>query len=119
MKSTRLVQQFPIITSSGTLSSPNFPSIYPNSHEKTEAILVKEGYLVKIKFVHFDVGKTFGCRGDYLEITDGDGTILMDRRCGFTLPPVIFSRTKAVFVTFRTDGQEARTGWKLEWSRAV
>jgi len=81
--------------------------------------LVKEGRLVQIKFVHFDVAKTFRCRGDYLKITDGDGTILMDRTCGFNLPPVIFSRTHAVFVTFNTDGQGAKTGWKLEWKRAA
>ena len=80
--------------------------------------MVKDGYLVQIKFVHFDVEETFGCL-DYVTIMDGDGTILMDRTCGSSPPPVIYSRTKAVYITFHTSGQVARRGWKLEWQRAA
>ena len=62
---------------------------------------------------------------DYLTITDGDGTILMDKSCGYSdidpshnlyfLPPIITTRTNKVKILFYTDKISAQPGWSLSW----
>ena len=68
------------------------------------------------------------CPYDFVQVTDGDGTMLMNKSCGymkvnesdpnFFVPPNITSNTNMVTVFFNTDGTGAKTGWSLNW-RAV
>ena len=68
------------------------------------------------------------CPYDFVQVTDGDGTMLMNKSCGymkvnesdpnFFVPPNITSNTNLVTVFFSTDGTGAKTGWTLNW-RAV
>ena len=68
------------------------------------------------------------CPYDFVQVTDGDGTMLMNKSCGymkvnesdpnFLVPPNITSNTNLVTVFFSTDGTGAKTGWNLKW-RAV
>ena len=65
------------------------------------------------------------CPYDFVQVTDGDGTMLMNKSCGymkvnrsdpnFFLPPNITSNTNMVEVFFRTDGTGPKTGWSLNW----
>ena len=66
------------------------------------------------------------CPRHYVKITDGDGTTLMDRGCGYGpgdkasvsyfLPPIITTLTNTVNIFFHTDASGARAGWSLKWT---
>ena len=123
--------------------------MYPDNLEKTQTIQVKEGQKLLLEFTEFDMstyGQTsynianhgHGCPYDHLTITDGDGTIIMERSCGpdhnyrgilvignqeinATLPPNVWSRSNVVKIFFRTDETGAityrtRKGWSINWS---
>ena len=100
------------------LSSPGHPSNYPNNLARTDVIEVDQGLVIAIKFTAFilDDWRLADCSFDYLTITEGDGTLLMDKTCGFYLPPDIISTTNTVHVNFHTDGDSAFSGWRLEWT---
>ena len=66
------------------------------------------------------------CLKDYVKITDGDGTILMDRSCGYSsndpsssshfMPPIITTKTNTVDILFHTDASSVDSGWSLNWT---
>ena len=81
-----------------------------------------------MEFTYFDVQTCYSdytCPCDYVRITDGDGTTLMNNSCGYSsrdpsdsyyfLPPTITSRSKRVEVLFHTDDNGAYPGWNLSW----
>ena len=109
----------PGVTAEGVLSSPNYPGKYPNNHKKTETIQGGPGTVLVLEFTAFDVESHASCRFDYLKIRDGDGTTLMGKTCGSSLPAQITSRTNKVFLDFKTDGKGKRTGWKVVWHDAT
>ena len=56
---------------------------YPKRFRRTDVITVKERSHIEVDFTFFDVesgGKH--CPYDHLTVTDGDGTILINRLCG-------------------------------------
>ena len=55
------------------------------------------------------------CSWDYLTMTDGDGTTLMGKTCGTSLPNNITSVTNVIEMVFRTDGGTTGEGWSLSW----
>ena len=98
------------------LTSPNFPSNYPNSFDISHAISAKEGHLLSLHFTSFDVEAANLCRYDYVIVKDGRGTELLGKSCGSTIPPNITSITDTIEVIFHTDRADSRPGWRLEWS---
>ena len=100
----------------GVVTSPDFPGDYPNDLEKIFTIKVEEGLAVFLKFTAFNVEYSSTCRYDHLTITDGDGTILMRKRCGTILPNELTSRSNVVKLNFHTDASGGRAGWSLSWS---
>ena len=127
------------------VTSPNHPGYYPNSLEVTETIQVEQGLIISLQFTAFDIEPCgSNCVCDHLTITDGDGTILMEKSCGSSsngsniltkgqkshvggiviggesigssLPPAIRSRSNLVNLVFRTDGSVTRSGWSVSWS---
>ena len=113
------------LPTSGSLSSPNFPSNYANDLHERKTIEVAKGNVINIHFTDFELEKPD--QVDYLEITDGDGTLLghfgaahyVDnggRRKGIKIPDLT-SVTETVHVLFHTDESVARSGWRFEWSK--
>ena len=47
---------------------------------------------------------------------DGDGTALMEKGCGTTLPANITTRSNIVNLMFSTDSSQTMTGWHVIWS---
>ena len=58
------------------------------------------------------------CKYDYLTMTDGDGTTLMGKTCGTSLPNNVTSTSNVIKMVFRTDNINPKEGWSLSW-RAV
>ena len=99
----------------GVLTSPNYPSKYPNNHKKTKAIEGGPGTVLVLEFTAFDIESHASCRFDYLKIRDGNGTTLMGKTCGSSLPNQITSRTNIVHLDFKTNSKGKRTGWSVYW----
>merc|ERR1712130_829457 len=62
------------LPSKGRLSSPNFPSNYANDLHERKTIEVAKGNVINIHFTDFQLESPD--QVDYVEITDGDGTLL-------------------------------------------
>ena len=102
----------------GVVTSPNHPDNYPNNLQRTNTIEVEEGLVVVIEFTAFDVEYESSCSFDYLTIKNGDGTTLMEKTCGSSLPAAVTSTSNIVEIYFYTDGGTTKSGWRLTW-RAV
>ena len=127
-----LFQSREILFVAGVVTSPNYPVNYPNNLLKTETIQVEEGLIVLIQFTAFNLPFHSYCGFDHLTITDGDGTILMEKSCGSSddgtaaaiggqiigssLPADIRSRSNTVNFMFKTDYFFAMSGWSVSWS---
>ena len=77
----------------------------------TETITVDEELVISFQFVAFNIE----CN-DHLTIMDGDGTALMEKGCGTTLPANITTRSNIVNLMFSTDSSQTMTGWHVIWS---
>ena len=126
MKAAKIVLFF-----TGVVTSPNHPGDYPDNLDKRQTLQVETGKILRLEFTRFSV-YTCGsltawqaCSCDYVKITDGDGTTLMDNSCGYSSedpssssyfqPPTITTRTNTVEIFFHTDGDRTKTGWSLSW----
>ena len=71
----------------GVVTSGNFPRRYPNKVKHTETLQAHNGTVLIMDFSYFAIRVCGGigvCSCDFLKITDGDGTILMDKSYGFS-----------------------------------
>ena len=86
----------------------------------TETIRVEQGQLLSLQFTAFDILKyswESTCNYDHLTIMDGDGTTLMEKSCGSSLPASITSTSNVVKLVFSTDDWNAGTAdWSVSWS---
>ena len=46
---------------------------------------------------------------------DGDGTTLMEKACGASLPTNITSASNTINMLFKTDGSGSTEGWSVSW----
>merc|ERR1719153_1812556 len=97
---------------SGVLTSPNYPSYYPNSHDSTQTIEVAEGKTIRFKWTDFETEPEY----DYVQIVDENGVDITPKTWGRSLPPPSTSNSNIMHVKFHTDGDSQRTGWRLEWN---
>ena len=71
-----------------------------------------------MQFTAFDVESDSTCSYDHLTIKNGDGTTLMEKTCGSSLPAAVTSTNNTVEIYFHTDYRNTESGWSLTW-RAV
>lgn len=123
MKMYLRISFYEISFTTGELKSPNYPNAYPNNFERLDIIEVEEGLIVALQFAAFDLSDPVTlsdrdlCRNDHLTIRDGDGTTLMEKTCGSSLPGAITSTSNIVHVNFVTgDNSDSRSGWNVTWS---
>ena len=105
----------------GNVTSPNYPNNYPDNFDRTDKIWVKEGLVVEMQFTAFDVESldpSCDDDNDYVTIKNGDGTTLMEKTCGSSLPAAVTSTSNRVEIYFHTDDNFSYSGWRLTW-RAV
>ena len=103
----------------GEVTSPNFPDKYPNNlKNKTKTIEVEKGSEITLNFTAFNVeieSLDSSCPYDHLTIKDGDGSTLMEKTCGNSLPENLVSKSNVVKLYFTTDDSVAESGWSLTW----
>ena len=114
----------------GVITSPNHPGNYPDNIDKIEHVTVETGKILRLEFTAFVVyvgsgGTINSCTTDFVRITDGDGTTLMDNSCGYSdqlswssyfQPPIITTKTNKVEIYFHTNYFGTESGWSLRWT---
>ena len=100
---------------SGYLTSPNFPLNYPNNLHQRRTIEVPKGSVVNIHFTDFEVESWSRTGPDYVELINGDGTLLRRIHSIEHARGNITSVTETLHVLFHTDHNLAKRGWSLEW----
>ena len=113
-----------LLLTAGVVTSPNYPDNYPNNLDQTQTLQVQRGKMLRLEFTHFAVYWGSTCQYDYVKITDGDGTTLMDNSCGYSdpshspyfRPPTITTRSNTVEIFFHTNIDHTSVGWSLSWS---
>ena len=108
------------------ITSPNHPDNYPDNIDKVEHIIVETRKILRLEFTAFAVHSNSDCCCfyDFVRITDGDGTTLMDNSCGYSdpsdsyyfQPPIITTKTNKVEIYFHTNEWDAKPGWSLRWT---
>ena len=71
---------------------------------------------MSLQFSAFQIEYRSPCYKDHLTITDGDGTTLMEKSCGSSLPAPITSRSNKINLIFITGSLNSRFGWSASWS---
>ena len=116
-----------LIPTKGKIQSDNYPNNYGNNVDTNYTIQVRPGKLIKIQFTDMEIEKAKNrcnsnqqfprcCPYDSVTIMDPQtGTVLLRRACGTILPPVTYSLSQQVLVTFQTDKLNVYRGWSLDW----
>ncbi|KAM4702888.1 mannan-binding lectin serine protease 2 [Rhinophrynus dorsalis] len=101
---------------SGEITSPDYPSTYPNLYNCKYTINVEEGLSINLKFVDFKVEShpDVVCPYDRLQITVGGKELAP--LCGDTLPADIETHSNRVEILFTTDSSGYHTGWKIQYA---
>ncbi|XP_032222850.1 uncharacterized protein LOC116604499 [Nematostella vectensis] len=101
----------------GTITSPGYPSKYPNNKKCVWTITAQEGGRIHLKFDTFQLEEDRQCRYDYLEIRDGGSlrAALVARLCGRNLPSMVRSSGRELYLVFNSDGSDSESGFNLKW----
>ncbi|XP_067220297.1 CUB domain-containing protein 2 [Chanodichthys erythropterus] len=106
--------------SSGNVSSPNFPGLYPYNTECTWLIVVSEGSSVLLTFHHFELEYHTDCAYDYIKIYNGiseDEGNLLGKFCGDVSPPQFSSSWNVMSIIFHSDRHVARKGFSVGYRK--
>ncbi|XP_028390679.1 cubilin-like isoform X2 [Dendronephthya gigantea] len=98
----------------GTLKSPGYPNLYPNSMDCEWTISSTHGKQILLQFSNFSLESRF----DFLYIYDGDSADAkrLGRYDGDQLPGNLQSSGSNVFIVFHTDGSGRRSGFVFNYT---
>ncbi|NXW91663.1 BMP1 protein, partial [Alopecoenas beccarii] len=103
-----------VTSTSGTITSPNWPDKYPSKKECTWAISTTPGHRVKLTFSELDVEAQQECAYDHLEIYDGKDAKApaLGRFCGAKEPEPLVSTGNKMFLKFVSDNSVQKKGFE-------
>uniref|UniRef100_A0A3B4UEC3 Membrane frizzled-related protein n=1 Tax=Seriola dumerili TaxID=41447 RepID=A0A3B4UEC3_SERDU len=105
--------------SEGSFSSPNHPGSYPPNSLCVWVIRVPPPSLVQIHVSYLTVEGPSPCLFDWLEVQEQTEPVCLSCRfCGNVAPPTVNTNSSTVWVTFRSDGSIAGTGFTAQY-RAI
>jgi vibriolysin len=93
---------------SGTITSPNFPDLYPSNFHRTYCIQPQSGNSATLTFSSFDTQAGV----DLVRIRDASGAVL-STASGRAAPPP--ARAPFLAVTFTSDRVASGAGWSASW----
>merc|ERR1719153_2093249 len=110
-----LILSYSMAEEKGTITSENYPNIYPDNIDREYPINADGTFVIKFSdFVLEDPASDSSCY-DWVTIMDGNGSILLDKTCGSDIPPPITSNTNTAKVFFYTDRNINAPGFSLDW----
>lgn len=107
-----------VTSTSGTITSPNWPDKYPSKKECTWAISTTAGHRVKLTFTELDIEAQQECTYDHLEIYNGKDAKapVLGRFCGAKEPEPIVSSGNKMFLKFVSDNSVQKKGFEATHS---
>nr|XP_008103838.1 PREDICTED: astacin-like metalloendopeptidase [Anolis carolinensis] len=100
-------------SSSGILSSDNYPHPYPKNVTCLWLIRTAQEK-VYLNFRDFDIQPSSNCTCDYVRIYDGNNRnahVLIDRFCGIGQLPAVMASGNTILLEFVSDGDTTSTGF--------
>ena len=104
--------------SSGEITSPEYPSNYPDSSNVAHIIEVAEEFKIELDIVDFHLERQSLCSYDFLQILDTSGKEI-GKFCGKKIPPRIISSGNKMTVIFHSDDGSAHKGFKANWKETT
>uniref|UniRef100_A0A3B4B224 CUB domain-containing protein n=1 Tax=Periophthalmus magnuspinnatus TaxID=409849 RepID=A0A3B4B224_9GOBI len=104
--SCSLWRSHPLNAPSGTITSPNYPNLYPHSRLCHWEVVAMPGRRVTLTINDLRLeGSGTSCLYDYVEVRTSCDTAapLMGTFCGSELPPKLRSSSNHLYLVFRTD----------------
>ncbi|XP_026748193.2 cubilin [Galleria mellonella] len=108
-----------LTSSSGSISSPNYPEVYNENAECFYKIITSHGSRIRINFKELDLERTPHCRDDYVEIFDGrDANADSLGKFCYMSPAAnsIHTTTNIAFIKFRSDFYMGGKGFLLDYT---
>lgn len=97
----------------GVIVSPNYPNSYEGNLSCVWTIKVPKGLRLKLSFTAFQLeGHEQHCHYDWVEIWDDFHSGTLDKFCGTTLPPAIYTNSGSIKIKFRTDAYGEQSGFR-------
>ncbi|XP_055914618.1 cubilin homolog isoform X2 [Eupeodes corollae] len=103
----------------GTITSPNYPSLYPSNEVCVYEIIGEPHQVVSLEFEDMDIESHEGiafCWFDYIIISDGSNQTAAGPYCGKTIPPKIVTNTSLLRLTMHSDSTNAGKGFKANYA---
>ncbi|XP_071478891.1 bone morphogenetic protein 1 homolog [Diadema antillarum] len=107
-----------IQSTSGIITSPNYPDNYPKRKECTWHISAAPGHKIVLTFSEFDLEQHQECAYDRLVVYDGetDEEQVLGRFCGAVVPDPVISSSNHMFISFYSDASVSRKGFSASHS---
>ncbi|XP_019897556.2 cubilin [Esox lucius] len=108
------------LSGTGQIRSPYHPNSYPHNKECEWVINQPQGYVVTLNFLTFDV-EGGSCLFDFVEVRDGStvSSPLIGKYCGTTMPSMVESTQRSMYVRFKTDSSISNNGFTAEYDSAI
>ncbi|XP_029559757.1 CUB domain-containing protein 2 [Salmo trutta] len=106
--------------SSGNISSPNYPGLYPYNMECVWLIVVAEGSSVLLTFHDFELEYHVTCSYDHIKIYNGvseDEGNLLGTFCGVMSPPQFTSSWNVMSIIFHSDRHVTHRGFSVSYRK--
>ena len=104
--------------SNGIITSPSFPSKYPNGMLCIWRIpSTHASSSIQLKFEEFDLEDSYDCRFDYVKVQSGleENSPELSKSCGPLVPSTITG--SSLRITFVSDRNDRRKGFLAKWAR--
>ena len=105
------------ITSVEVMSSPRYPSKYPDKMDCEWKIKLPKGKKIVLNFMEFELESHANCTYDWLEVRDGQTSTspwIGSKLCGKEVPRRITSKGHHLFVKFHSDGSVTKSGFRIQ-----
>ena len=97
---------------SGTITSPNYPSLYDSKDDCEYFISVNGLHNIELTFNALDIPLNINCNESYISIYDGysSSSPLLARKCGLQVPSPIRTTSNQVYLRFKANGKSVGKG---------
>ncbi|XP_022107899.1 cubilin-like isoform X2 [Acanthaster planci] len=112
-----------IISQAGTITSPLYPSNYPNNQDCVWVVQATTGSTIQVTFQSsFNIATSSNCQNDYVQLYNGGedtspplGSSTTGRYCGSTAPAQMETSSNLLRVKFHSDASGVATGFSFSF----
>ena len=105
-----------LTVNSGMISSPHYPSYYPNHVHCEWSVTVSLGHFIRLRFLFFDLEDHPSCQNDHVTVYDVSSKSMIGRYCGKRYPVFVESTGHELRVLFSSNAQIRGAGFKAHYT---